>query len=166
VSQALKHPYFKSLHRDGDPGMADCPTQFDFSWEQKEFDEKRIQDLIWEEIYNFRPDLREERQKGIDAGSIRPYEKPRAPEKQPEDGAGSRRDSVAAAAAAAEAAGRADQEERRISMSDGPSLGGPSLASGPAGAPAAAPLAAGAILGDGGLQGDVSVSLPAAAAPA
>jgi len=171
VSQALKHPYFKSLHRDNDPGMADCPTQFDFSWEQKEFDEKRIQDLIWEEIYNFRPDIREERQKGIDAGSIRPYEKPRVPEKPAEDGAvagaGSRRDSVAAAAAAAEAAGRAEQEERRISMAEGASLGGPSLAvGGPAGAPAAAPLVAGAILGEGALQGDVSVSLPAAAAPA
>jgi mitogen-activated protein kinase 1/3 len=168
VSQALKHPYFKSLYRDGDPAMADCPTPFDFSWEQKEFDEKRIQDLMWEEIFYFRPDLREERRKGIEAGTIRPYERLRIPESKNVDEGNGRRDSVAAAAAAAEAAGRAELEERRKNIAAIEESGG-SISAPVAAAPAAvsvsiAPASEDAPIAVPAMASDVPP--PAAAAPA
>jgi hypothetical protein len=114
VDDALKHPYFRSLQRDVPDAVPECSVPFDFSWEKKDLNEKMIQDLMWQEIYQYRPELKEERAKGIEAGSIRPYEKPKADrEAEPAVvGAGGRRDSVAAAAAAAEAASRAEKEEQ------------------------------------------------------
>jgi serine/threonine protein kinase len=130
VADALKHPYFKSLQRDlPDQGKESCPP-FDFSWEKKNLDDHRIQDLMWEEIFHYRPDLLEERKRGIESGAIHPYEKPRAAEKDPkkDDPARDRRDSVAAAAAAAEAAGKAEREKfernRLEAVSEDAPLGG------------------------------------------
>jgi len=68
VDQALKHEYFKSLYKESQ--IIECKTQFKFDWEKTELDEARIQELMWEEIYQFRPYLKEERDKRLKDGSI------------------------------------------------------------------------------------------------
>jgi len=68
VDQALKHEYFKSLYKESQ--IIECKTPFKFDWEKTELDEARIQELMWEEIYQFRPSLKEERDKRLKDGSI------------------------------------------------------------------------------------------------
>jgi mitogen-activated protein kinase 1/3 len=68
VDQALKHEYFKSLYKESQ--IIECKTPFKFDWEKTELDEARIQDLMWEEIYQFRGYLKEEREKRLRDGSI------------------------------------------------------------------------------------------------
>jgi len=68
VDQALKHEYFKSLYKESQ--IIECKTPFKFDWEKTELDEARIQDLMWEEIYQFRFYLKEERKKRLKDGSI------------------------------------------------------------------------------------------------
>jgi len=68
VDQALKHEYFKSLYKESQ--IIECKTPFKFDWEKTELDEARIQDLMWEEIYQFRFYLKEEREKRLKDGSI------------------------------------------------------------------------------------------------
>ena len=53
VNQALKHPYFASLHCSDDEPTADRP--FDFSFEDEKLYRVRIQELIWQEVSRFRP---------------------------------------------------------------------------------------------------------------
>jgi len=68
VDNALKHEYFKSLYKENQ--IIECKTAFKFDWEKTELDEARIQDLMWEEIYQFRSSLQEEREKRLKDGSI------------------------------------------------------------------------------------------------
>jgi len=68
VDEALKHEYFKGLHREN--GITQCKTLFNFDWEKTELDEARIQDLMWEEIYHFRSQIKEDRERRIKDGSI------------------------------------------------------------------------------------------------
>jgi len=68
VDQALKHEYFKSLYKESQ--IVECKTGFKFDWEKTELDEARIQDLMWEEIYQFRAYLREERDRRLKDGTI------------------------------------------------------------------------------------------------
>jgi len=53
VNQALKHPYFSSLHSSDDEPVAERP--FDFSFEDEKLYRVRIQELIWQEVCHFRP---------------------------------------------------------------------------------------------------------------
>jgi len=68
VDQALKHEYFKSLYKESQ--IVECKTPFKFDWEKTELDEARIQDLMWDEIYQFRGYLREERERRLKDGTI------------------------------------------------------------------------------------------------
>lgn len=60
VQDALDHPYFRDLRVVESEITADEP--FDFSFENNMYDKKQLQELMWEEIYHYRPWVKEERQ--------------------------------------------------------------------------------------------------------
>jgi len=53
VSAALSHPFFASLHNPQDEPIAHAP--FDFSFEDEKLHRVRLQELIWEEVGDLRP---------------------------------------------------------------------------------------------------------------
>ena len=53
VEQALSHPFLASLHSPEDEPVAH--TNFDFSFEDEKLHRLRLQELIWEEVGDFRP---------------------------------------------------------------------------------------------------------------
>jgi mitogen-activated protein kinase 1/3 len=53
VEKALAHPFFESLHNPSDEPIAHAP--FDFSFEDEKLHRVRLQELIWEEVGDFRP---------------------------------------------------------------------------------------------------------------
>lgn len=55
VEQALEHPFLESLHSpDDEPTNT---TGFSFEFENHELSRERVQELIWEEIREYHPDL-------------------------------------------------------------------------------------------------------------
>lgn len=56
VDEALKHPYFKSLHNTKSENI--CPTPFDFEFEKIEMTKEVLQDFMWAEIQHYRPELK------------------------------------------------------------------------------------------------------------
>lgn len=56
VDEALKHPYLAGLHNP--KKEYDCKTMFDFEFEKIEMTKQTLQDFMWEEIYNYRPEQR------------------------------------------------------------------------------------------------------------
>jgi len=67
VDNALKHEYFKTLYNKS--RIIECKNSFKFDW-LEELTETRLQQLIWDEIYKVRPDLREEREEKQKNGLI------------------------------------------------------------------------------------------------
>jgi len=61
VDEALKHPYFKSLHNP--KKEIECKVKFNFDFEKQKITGQVLRDLMWEEIYCFRPHLAEKIQK-------------------------------------------------------------------------------------------------------
>ncbi len=53
VTEALSHPFFKSMHNPDDEPTAHA--SFDFSFEEEKLHRVRLQELIWKEIGDFRP---------------------------------------------------------------------------------------------------------------
>ncbi|KAL7531006.1 hypothetical protein ACHAXR_003798 [Thalassiosira sp. AJA248-18] len=53
VEDALKHPFMAQLHSEEDEPVCDRP--FDFSFEDEKLHRIRLQELIWEEVGDFRP---------------------------------------------------------------------------------------------------------------
>ena len=53
VVDALKHPFFSSLHNPEDEPVSHAP--FDFSFEDEKLNRVRLQELIWQEVSDFRP---------------------------------------------------------------------------------------------------------------
>ena len=53
VEKALAHPFFESLHNPSDEPIAHA--HFDFSFEDEKLHRVRLQELIWEEVGDFRP---------------------------------------------------------------------------------------------------------------
>lgn len=53
VEDALKHPFFAPYHNVEDELTA--PTPFDFSFEDEKLHRVRLQELIWQEVGDFRP---------------------------------------------------------------------------------------------------------------
>lgn len=53
VEDALRHPFFSPLHIPNDEPVSSRP--FDFSFENEKLHRLRLQELIWEEVGNFRP---------------------------------------------------------------------------------------------------------------
>lgn len=53
IDAALSHPFFAPLHNPSDEPISDRP--FDFSFENEKLRRPRLQELIWEEVGNFRP---------------------------------------------------------------------------------------------------------------
>jgi mitogen-activated protein kinase 1/3 len=54
VDEALAHPYFKAFHNEKEPV---CDEAFNFDFENGDMPKEVIQNLMWEEIYKFRPEL-------------------------------------------------------------------------------------------------------------
>ncbi|KAL7466058.1 hypothetical protein ACHAXS_006350 [Conticribra weissflogii] len=53
VEEALKHPFMSQLHSEDDEPV--CERPFDFSFEDEKLHRIRLQELIWEEVGDFRP---------------------------------------------------------------------------------------------------------------
>lgn len=53
VTEALEHPFFSSVHNPDDEPVAHAP--FDFSFEDEKLHRVRLQELIWQEVADFRP---------------------------------------------------------------------------------------------------------------
>jgi serine/threonine protein kinase len=53
VEEALKHPFMSHLHSEEDEPV--CDQVFDFSFEDEKLHRTRLQELIWEEVADFRP---------------------------------------------------------------------------------------------------------------
>lgn len=53
VAGALAHPFFSSLHNEEDEPVANA--HFDFTFEDEKLHRVRIQELIWQEVSDFRP---------------------------------------------------------------------------------------------------------------
>lgn len=53
IEEALKHPFMSQLHSEEDEPVCDRP--FDFSFEDEKLHRIRLQELIWEEVGDFRP---------------------------------------------------------------------------------------------------------------
>jgi mitogen-activated protein kinase 1/3 len=56
VDEALAHPYLKSLHNP--KTESDCKKQFDFEFEKTANTKENIQQFMWDEIVNFRPEMK------------------------------------------------------------------------------------------------------------
>jgi hypothetical protein len=55
VDEALKHPFLQSLHNPDDEPVANFTFTFDF--EHEELGRERIQELIWEEMRTYHPEI-------------------------------------------------------------------------------------------------------------
>lgn len=53
VEEALKHPFMAQLHTEEDEPV--CEHPFDYSFEDEKLHRIRLQELIWEEVGDFRP---------------------------------------------------------------------------------------------------------------
>lgn len=53
IDHALQHPFFEALHNPADEPVSSRP--FDFSFENEKLHRVRLQELIWEEVGDFRP---------------------------------------------------------------------------------------------------------------
>jgi serine/threonine protein kinase len=53
VDQSLEHPFFEQLHDPSDEPVSSRP--FDFSFENEKLHRLRLQELIWLECGDFRP---------------------------------------------------------------------------------------------------------------
>jgi len=63
IDEALEHPYFKPIEKKRPPKSdLECKTPFKFDWEES-LTRDKIQELMWEEIGEFRPAIREAREK-------------------------------------------------------------------------------------------------------
>lgn len=58
IETALQHPFLSSLHNPEDEPTADFT--FSFAFENEELSRERIQELIWEEIRGYHPDIPEQ----------------------------------------------------------------------------------------------------------
>jgi len=58
VDDALRHPYFKSLHNP--KKEVECKEQFDFTFEREKMTAESLRDFMWEEIFHFRSDLKDQ----------------------------------------------------------------------------------------------------------
>jgi serine/threonine protein kinase len=61
IDDALKHPYLKGLHNPATE--PECKEAFDFEFEKVEMTKEVIQQLMWDEIYKFRVDLKKQHDK-------------------------------------------------------------------------------------------------------
>mmetsp|Transcript_44325 Transcript_44325/g.86718 ORF Transcript_44325/g.86718 Transcript_44325/m.86718 type:complete len:397 (-) Transcript_44325:31-1221(-) len=59
VQEALEHEYFKALHNPETEPV--CPEVFNFDFERVKMSDRVLRDLIWEEIYQYRPELKKSR---------------------------------------------------------------------------------------------------------
>lgn len=60
VKDALKHPYFKSLHNEEQE--VSCETMFDFSFEDEQMDKAKLQEFMLDEVYKARPSEKAKRE--------------------------------------------------------------------------------------------------------
>ncbi len=55
IEKALEHPFLESLHNVDDEPLNDTPFSFEF--EHEELSRERVQELIWEEIREYHPEI-------------------------------------------------------------------------------------------------------------
>lgn len=53
VEESIKHPFFEQLHNPADEPISSRP--FDYSFEDQKLHRIRLQELIWQEVADFRP---------------------------------------------------------------------------------------------------------------
>jgi serine/threonine protein kinase len=53
VEEALQHPFLEQLHSPDDEPV--CESTFDWTFEDEKLHRVRLQELIWEEVGDFRP---------------------------------------------------------------------------------------------------------------
>eukprot|EP00753_Platysulcus_tardus_P017211 PLAT6326.1.p1 GENE.PLAT6326.1~~PLAT6326.1.p1 ORF type:complete len:397 (+),score=202.56 PLAT6326.1:27-1193(+) len=58
VEEALAHPYMESLHCEEDEPVA--PSRFSFEFEKEELTKERLQQLMYDEMLSFHPELEED----------------------------------------------------------------------------------------------------------
>lgn len=63
VEDALDHPYLESLHNIDDEPVAESTFSFDF--EKEDLTKRRLQELIFDEITKFHPEVQRQRTSGI-----------------------------------------------------------------------------------------------------
>jgi len=63
VDEALKHPYLKGLHNP--KAEVSSPKPFDFEFEKVEMTKDVLKEFMWEEILQFRPELKGQRDKWL-----------------------------------------------------------------------------------------------------
>eukprot|EP01038_Epipyxis_sp_PR26KG_P006116 gene6116-8431_t len=57
IDKALEHPFLESLHNNDDEPLNDSPFSFEF--ENEELSRERVQELIWEELREYHPEIPE-----------------------------------------------------------------------------------------------------------
>jgi mitogen-activated protein kinase 1/3 len=57
IQKALEHPFLSTLHNPNDEPDANCT--FDFTWENENLPRERVQELIWEELRSYHPEIPE-----------------------------------------------------------------------------------------------------------
>jgi serine/threonine protein kinase len=57
VNAALEHPFLQTLHNPDDEPCADFT--FSFEYESEELSSEKIQELVWDEVRSFHPDITE-----------------------------------------------------------------------------------------------------------
>jgi len=55
VDEALSHPYFANLRNTAKNAL--CPIPFDFTWESRRLSRHVLRELVWEEIFLYRPEM-------------------------------------------------------------------------------------------------------------
>lgn len=70
VTEALAHPYFKALHNPSNEPS--CSVPFDFEFEKAEMTKQKLRELMWEEVYQFRPWQRERNAELAKQGKLAP----------------------------------------------------------------------------------------------
>ena len=95
IDKAIEHPFLESLHNAEDEPLSG--HVFSFEFENEELSRERVQELIWEEIREYHPEIAE------NYPSAAPRRKPKQSYASSSSGAG--------AAAAAEPDGKAEQKD-------------------------------------------------------
>lgn len=74
IDEALAHPYLKQLHNP--KTEPNSKAKFDFDFEKCDLNKGVIQDLMWQEVLQFRPELRTRgfRRSKEDATVVKPFE--------------------------------------------------------------------------------------------
>jgi serine/threonine protein kinase len=81
--EALAHPYLSTLHDPADEPM--CPAVFSFEFENSNMTKRDIKNLIFNEVCDYNPGLREEEEARPKVDTDEGFEAPEPPKPLPDD---------------------------------------------------------------------------------